>query len=206
MESVSIDLAAKALQQSIMRHWSRYGRVSVEYVTIELRCVRSVIGVVSEQRVVEAEDIFKYQLRKRMQPYSPVIYTNTEGGNAVAFGPLVEQNGNEFVLLDGVHRCLAAMRCGADRVRVAMVHAERTPPPVARPVPLSAVSSVTSGISGSPIFEGKGIRNFRPSSLFVGTAADSVLKSLGRAMFNGAQFAEYVENEGGHNSDACAGG
>ena len=94
-----------------MRHWSRYGRVSVEYVTIELRCVRSVIGVVSEQHVrlrtylnISFESVCK-------NPYSPVIYTNTEGGNAVAFGPLVEQNGNQFVLLDGVHRCLAAMRC-----------------------------------------------------------------------------------------------
>jgi hypothetical protein len=146
---------------------------------VDLSALQSVIEVVSEQRLSEAVAIWENFRAAAVVPYLPVFYHAEALAQEISFGLLVEQNKGALILIDGVHRSLAAQLRGLRQVYVALIVPERTLPPVASPIPLEQVRSSATEVSGSPIFEGKGYADFRPGSLFTATASGIIMRKLG---------------------------
>lgn len=109
-------------------------------------------------------------------PYLPVQYRNNEPDyDDISFGILTEANKRGLIIIDGVHRALAALQAGMREVHNATIYASHTPPPVGPLFNLTEVSISSEAITQTPLYEGKQLDLFRPSSLFTKTAADDIM-------------------------------
>lgn len=167
--------ACRALEWSISKHWPRYGSVQVEYLLVEVINLRTVISRIAPRRLQKATDVLLDVLRSGPGPYLPVIYSGEEGRDQVAFGPLVERNGSELLLIDGVHRSLAAMNMGIPAIQVATITTEVIPPPPGEVRRLAEVQIADTNSERLPPFPGKHGAQFRPSTLFTSAAGDLLL-------------------------------
>jgi hypothetical protein len=178
MRLVPNEQAELALQKAIAHHWARYGEITVRYDLVELSVIRSVIPLASRRRFTDAVALLERFELFSIPAFAPVVISSAQKGSKILFGPLVERNMDQLVLLDGVHRSLAAWRAGIGEIYAATVSAQSVPPPVG---PLYAISQIRLSESGQepPIFfEGKGLVNFRPSALFISTAEELMASQM----------------------------
>ncbi len=88
--------------------------------------------------------------------YVGVILSYPTGGSCLVAPPIIEMHGEDYVLIDGLHRLLAARCKGLSAVSVAVVRGELSPLP-GDAVSWSCVRTVSCHTSRESKF-----RNFRP--------------------------------------------
>jgi hypothetical protein len=170
--------ACDALTEAVKRHWARYGHVEIRYELVTLESLYSVVSMVAECRFERAMRIVEeYQLAK-ISPFLPAIYSQSGDGDSVGFGPLIERNGHNLVLLDGVHRSLGAQVRGLKRIYAATINAQFVSPTVGALCQLETIKISCSPEAQVPLFAGKGFENFRPAALFTKTAAIAIISQM----------------------------
>ncbi|MET9218560.1 hypothetical protein ACIQCJ_01940 [Streptomyces sp. NPDC093221] len=170
MTPLSPDLAARAWRQAVAECWSdRFGAVEVTHERVGLRCLSSVIGLVAPAPYASAQALLRAFTRAGIAPYRPVL-TGPPPGGTLLLGPLVERHPNGLMILDGVHRCLAAFQQGLGTVWVSVLTAETHPPPAGSPVPLTEVMPSGSARTRTPLFRYTGNPDFRPTDDFLSRA------------------------------------
>jgi hypothetical protein len=174
---VPVELACQALEKSIAQAWPRYGAVKVEYSMIEIYRLKTVISRIAPKRLQLASAVLAEITSNGTVPYLPVFYSDGGGSSRIGFGPLVEKNGDDLLLIDGVHRSLAASRCGIDYICAAVIQAELFPPPPGVKVDLFDIETVNTDVDRLPAFVGKGSAHFRPSARFTSAAEAALMQS-----------------------------
>ena len=87
--------------------------------------------------------------------YPPLAYRDDDDRDRIAFGPLVERAGDRLMLIDGVHRSLAAGYAGMTEIYAVVIEPQHTPPP-----PGEVYRSLTPRRCGQTR---RGFRSFRTS-------------------------------------------
>ncbi|GAA3294675.1 hypothetical protein GCM10020295_19770 [Streptomyces cinereospinus] len=180
MTPLSPDLAARAWRQAVADSWGeRFGAVDVTCEQVGLRSLGSVIELVAPAPYTSAQALLRAFGRSGIAPYLPVL-TGPWPGGRLLLGPLVERHPGGLLILDGVHRCLAALRQGLDTVWVSVLTAETHPPPAGPPVPLAEVAPSGSARTRTPLFRHTGNPDFRPSDVFLSRAQTSARREIER--------------------------
>ncbi|MFC4048545.1 hypothetical protein ACFOY4_02515 [Actinomadura syzygii] len=104
-----------------------YADASLAWEAVRLADVRSIVHVARRQRLSSAERLLGLYQAARMAPYLPLSVTDEPGSFVVP--PVVEVHGEHFVLIDGVHRLMAAHRTGIRQVRLLVVSGPLPEPP-----------------------------------------------------------------------------
>ncbi|GCB49039.1 hypothetical protein [Streptomyces sp. NL15-2K] len=140
----------------------RFGAVSVMYEAVDPRSLNSVINLVATGRFASAQALLHLFVAAGIAPYQPVLLSSPDGGTLL-LGPLVERHPKGLLILDGVHRSLAALRHGLSTVWAAILTTQRRPEPAGPLVPLSAVTPSTAPQTWIPLFRHTDNDNFRPT-------------------------------------------
>ncbi len=178
LRAISPDRSADAIRQAALWHWPRYRSVSVSYEEVPIDSLQSVIWVSSRRRLLDAAELFSRFEAHLILPYLPVALFQPWPETKVLFGPLIEENAEGLVVLDGMHRVLAAHRVGIKAIHAAILRAQNVPRSVG---PLISVSDITiyPGMDDPPkSFEGLGYADYRPSSSFIDTAARIIVDQM----------------------------
>ncbi|MFI1566736.1 hypothetical protein ACH4ZX_27390 [Streptomyces sp. NPDC020490] len=180
MTPLSPDLAARAWRQAVADSWGdRFGAVEVTCERVGLRSLSSVIELVAFDPYTSAQALLRAFTRAGIAPYRPVI-TGPPPDGTLLLGPLVERHPNGLLILDGVHRCLAALRQGLGTVWVSVLTAETHPPPAGSPVPLTEVTPSGSVRTRTPLFRHSGNPDFRPTDVFLSRAQSRARREIER--------------------------
>jgi hypothetical protein len=175
---VSTESACLALERSLRRLWPRYGAVKVEYALVEVADLRTVISKVTPARLEAARSIHNAVADDGTVPYLPVVYGGEPGEPRIAFGPLVERGRDELLLIDGVHRSLAAHAAGSETIYAVLIDAEHVPPPPGEVYDLLAAQTVFTSAPRLPLYPGRSSVHFRPSAKFTTLAEHLLLEEL----------------------------
>ncbi|MFB6772073.1 hypothetical protein [Streptomyces sp. NPDC056337] len=150
--------------------WShRFGRVEVTYELVDPRSLSSVIGLVGTSTYDSARELLHRFTEAGTAPYRPVLLGGPPEADLL-LGPLVERHPNGLVILDGVHRCLAALQYGLRVLWAAVLTTEVHPDPAGSLVPLGDVTPSDSIRTRTPLFRRTANPDFRPSDLFLSRA------------------------------------
>ncbi|WP_405432284.1 hypothetical protein [Micromonospora sp. NBC_00617] len=133
--------------------------------------IATVIPMASSRRARDAEQLLRLYLAEAVAPYAPV-QIDVRGELSILISPIVEPYRGELVLLDGMHRCLAALREGLDSITVAVARPEHAPPPAGPRLALGEVLYSPPAEDPPPVFDGRGYANYRPGALFVAAAVE----------------------------------
>ncbi|MGW7366442.1 hypothetical protein ACWGI8_24155 [Streptomyces sp. NPDC054841] len=175
MFPVARQAAAQALEEAVTAVWGhRFGAVSVTHEVVDPRSLHSVISLVNADTFASAQDLLRQFVAAGIPPYQPVVLRGSRTGGLL-LGPLVERHPNGLVILDGVHRCLAALRYSLATVSVTVLTTELQPAPAGPLVPLATVTPSVSPRTRIPLFRHTGNDNFRPAQAFL-TRAQSRLE------------------------------
>ncbi|MER6638678.1 hypothetical protein [Streptomyces microflavus] len=180
MTPLSPDLAAPAWRQAVTDSWGdRFGAVEVTRERVELRSLSSVIELVAPEPYLSAQALLCAFTRAGIPPYLPVLAGPPSAG-PLLLGPLVERHPDGLLILDGVHRCLAALRQGLETVWVSVLTAETHPPAAGSPVPLTEVTPSGSARTRTPLFRHTGNPDFRPTDVFLSRAQAGARREIER--------------------------
>lgn len=170
MRPLPRQLVAKAWERAVAECWGhRFGQVEVTYELVDPRSLASVIGLVATSTFDSARKLFHRFAEAGITPYQPVLLGGpSEEG--LLLGPLVERHPNGLVILDGVHRCLAALRYGPSALCVAVLTTEVHPEPAGSLTPLGNVTPSDSTRTRTPLFRRTGNPDFRPTDVFLSRA------------------------------------
>ncbi|WP_165975686.1 hypothetical protein [Actinomadura rubrisoli] len=105
-----------------------YGDARLSWQRIELSELRSIVHLVRRQRLESACELLGRFQDAGLGPYAPVR-TAANGETSLVIPPVAESHGADLVLLDGVHRCLAALACGLRSIEVFVVRGDLPGPP-----------------------------------------------------------------------------
>lgn len=167
MTPVSVRLAAGAWERAVGECWGHnFGRVTVSYELVDPRSLTSVIELVATSVLDSAQTLCRQFTEAGVAPYQPVLLGGPHEGTLM-LGPLIERHPNGWVILDGVHRCLAALRYGLNAVWVAVLTTEVHPDPAGPLVPLSDVIPSDSTRTRTPLFRHTSNPGFRPAHVFL---------------------------------------
>jgi hypothetical protein len=170
--------AAQEALRTALQTWPRYGAVTVSYESLEISLLHSVIPIASRQRLSNMEKLTMAYIAHAMPPFLPVRLDMVPPPSNLLVGPLVEHVGDEYVIIDGLHRALAARRSALARIIVALIRAETMPAPVGPRRSLADVGLSEEPVPGAPFFENKGLDNYRPSSFFLAEACRLISNQL----------------------------
>jgi hypothetical protein len=179
-EGVAIGIASSALETSIRSHWPRYGSVRVGYSMIKISMLTTVIPRIAPRRLEKATAVLLDLAARGSDPYAPLVYADDQGVRRIAFGPLVENNSGRLLLLDGVHRSLAAHNSGIDAIYVAVIEPQNYIPAPGTMRSLLEVETADTEAARLPPFEGKISVDFRPSALFTSSAEEELFRDAVR--------------------------
>ncbi|PXX09242.1 hypothetical protein [Mycolicibacterium moriokaense] len=140
--------------------WPRYGRVSATLRPIRIDSLKTVQNVVQQshlQRVQAAVDCWIAQGRPLFPPLSA-----TTSGSAGVLVDLTDTG--ELMIIDGVHRCLAARNRGRHELLVTIFTPRRPLPPPGRLLSLANVEVSPEPTDLMPIRDQLDGSLFRPGS------------------------------------------
>lgn len=170
MTLLSRHVVAGAWERAVSESWGhRFDKVEVTFELVDPRSLTSVIGLVATSAFDSAQDLFHRFTGAGITPYRPVLL----GGSAedtMLLGPLIERHPNGLMILDGVHRCLAALRYGLSAVWVAVLTTEVHPYPAGSLIPLGDVIPSDSTRTRTPLFRHTNNPDFRPTDVFLSRA------------------------------------
>jgi hypothetical protein len=171
-------LASEALETSIRLQWPRYGAVRVGYSVVEISALQTVISRVAFKRLELVSSILAGTMAQGLASFLPLIYLDDDGHDRIAFGPLVERAGDRLLLIDGVHRSLAAHHAGLDSIYVAVIEPENALPPPGAVYGLLDSETVHTDAPRLPLFPGRASDHFRPSARFTAEAERGLLTRM----------------------------
>ncbi|WP_436535787.1 hypothetical protein [Actinoplanes sp. HUAS TT8] len=179
LDLIPRSVARAALRTAILRNWPRYGDVRITDELVPLDRMSTIIPMASSRRFQEAIALLRTYLWHGVQPYLPVRLPGSReiGRGAVLLSPLVEVNGSEMILLDGMHRCLAARHERIPAVAVTLIRPAFTPSPAGPRLSLGDVLHSKPEEEPPIFFEGRQLAAFRPGRLFVESAVDLINKA-----------------------------
>ncbi|WP_089309785.1 ParB N-terminal domain-containing protein [Actinomadura mexicana] len=105
-----------------------YNEARLTWREVRLADVRSIVHVARRQRLDSAEELLQLYRGAQTAPYVPVRLVG-QGERSFLVPPVAEEHGTHLVLIDGVHRLLAAHRAGIRHVRLFVVSGELPTPP-----------------------------------------------------------------------------
>ncbi|RNH98589.1 hypothetical protein [Micromonospora aurantiaca (nom. illeg.)] len=176
LDLIPRSVARAALRMAILRHWPRYGDVRITDDLVPPDRMATIIPMASSRRFQNAIALLRIYLCHSVQPYLPVRLPGSRdaGPGAVLLSPLVEVNGSELILLDGVHRCLAARYERIPALAVTLIRPAFTPLPAGPRLSLGEVLHSKPDEEPPIFFEGRHLADFRPGRLFVESAVDLI--------------------------------
>lgn len=161
-----------------MTHWPRYESIDVAYENVSTDSLMSVISIASRRRLSDATELLQEFSDQAVPAYLPVSVIVPGADTNFLFGPLIERNAGNLVILDGMHRILACRRTGITTIWVAMLTARVVPPPVGPLIEIEDISVTPTHEDPPKVFEGRDYENYRPSKLFIDTASRKITEIL----------------------------
>jgi hypothetical protein len=158
------ETTATAFMHSILSElWQPYGVCALEVRTIEICDLKSAVHLAREERVIAASHLLEEYRKAKIIPFSP-IENWVEGSYRLIAGPIAEIHDGYPVLVDGLHRCIAAERHGVEFVRLLVVISIQgsLPPPAGETCSLGEVVSTETHRSAQAMYRGLNEDLFRP--------------------------------------------
>ncbi|MEU8124653.1 hypothetical protein AB0C21_38580 [Spirillospora sp. NPDC049024] len=129
MEPVSPEHFGPVVASALAAMWpTPYGDARLGWQEIRLADVRSIVHVARRQRLDSAQELLASYRDAGVAPYLPLRVAD-HGGLAFLIPPVAEEHGMHLVVIDGVHRLLAAHRAGLPHVQLFVVSGELPAPP-----------------------------------------------------------------------------
>lgn len=170
------DVACRALTSALERHFMLYGTVVVSIRTIPVSNLHSVVARVAGKRLASTSDLLRAYSRADIEPYKPAVLK--EASNTILFPPIAEEGSDRLILIDGVHRTLAAHLHGLVDLTVAIARPTNRVPPVAEPIAIDEVKVLP--VSHLPmVFAGRDLTYFRPGDLILEHASRLASLAIG---------------------------
>ncbi|MGI5420335.1 ParB N-terminal domain-containing protein [Actinomadura luteofluorescens] len=105
-----------------------YGNASLAWREVRLADVRSIVHVARRQRLDSAQELLASYRNAQVAPYLP-LRVGGRDRQSFLVPPVVEEHGTHLVVIDGVHRLMAAHQRGLRHVRLFVVSGELPAPP-----------------------------------------------------------------------------
>lgn len=167
-----------------------HGQVRVELVTVTRREVFPLSRFAVESRLQRATTMLASMQQCNATPFELVTVEDGQGTVRVVFPPVVERHHDHFVLVDGVHRFLAASQAGVEHIHCAVIEGAGIPPVPCPPGSWDELIVDDQQRAAEEVLPGLDRLLFRPlTSLFNSSAF--VFSSLREAL-------EFVETTDGH--------
>jgi hypothetical protein len=96
------------LQDVIRKSWPGYSTSTINQSRVKIESIDSISRSVVRSRLESSRSFVTTLLLSNISVFSPLVQEN-KSGYSVILPPLVEINGDRLVIVDGVHRILAAM-------------------------------------------------------------------------------------------------
>jgi hypothetical protein len=166
IEVINSTAVDAALRRSIQQHWDGYSEFQIAIEQVSLSALMTPIPTVERERLESAGRLVDLFIESEIAPFESAL---VDGRVVVA--PIFEWHASGPHLIDGLHRALALARHGYREILAIAIRATPMPPPVGSPIRIDGVLISDSPIAEAPFFEGKGLKDFRPSHLIVNTAS-----------------------------------
>src|SRR5690242_10592338 len=105
--SIPTATAERAIREALEQEWPRYGAVQIHYTALRIESLKSVIPAVSSERRARCLALRSLYCSERLTPYQPIAIRRDDARLEVIVGPLIEVVESKYVIIDGLHRCMA---------------------------------------------------------------------------------------------------
>lgn len=149
------------LQSALAELWEPYRWCTVSILEVPTTDIRSVVRVARSQRLRSAASLLESFQAANIDPFLPIEYAYDTSRNLIT-GPIAELHSEYALLVDGLHRCLAAHRAGILRVKLMVVMSDHSlPPPPGEVCGFSDIRT-TDQSRGPDMYRGLASDLFRP--------------------------------------------
>lgn len=117
-----------ALQRVVRGLWKGYAEATTAELEVPVASLLPLTESYEKPRLLAAEALFDLYGRRGMRPFEPCLAWD-ELGYKVLLPPVCEDHSGAHLLVDGVHRVLAARRAGVQKLTVIRLTEVAAPPP-----------------------------------------------------------------------------
>jgi len=150
-------------QTAVGRSWAPYRTARIDTRQVHLERVKPLARSVHRSRLASAGEILS-GLRAEGVPPFVCHFRATQDGVFVRFPPVLEQHDDRFLIVDGMHRLMAAAGSGEDEVTAIVVSSPSLPPPTVPPCEWGDVAVVDAKPPRAEKFPGYVAELFRPTA------------------------------------------
>ena len=131
-----------AVEQDLIRKsWTHYETVDVEARMVKIATTRPIARCIYLGRLDRARMLLADLERFDVSPFSTHLRLGP-AGVSVCFSPVLETSGETLLVVDGMHRIVAAMEAGLSSIVGLVVRAAHLPPPTIAPCTWDEVERV----------------------------------------------------------------
>lgn len=152
--------------ERILRRLAVYTNVgSITQETLPVSRLIPLSRCVVWRRLFRARELLEATTRAGAAPYVPLL---AEVGDKcrLVIPPVVERWNDDFYVIDGTHRLVAAMRHGLHEVSVIVVAGDELPPLPCTPGIWDDIATTTTQMPLEVVLPGVDRRHFRPVTIF----------------------------------------
>lgn len=152
--------ALSAAHATLSELWSPYTGAHVAYAEIPVASLRTIIPGVGTRRLNSAADLIRSLTESQQRIFEPASHRHPQ---QTIVAPLIEVNASDLLIIDGLHRALAATSSGLATISAFVISPVNFVPPATKPFPLNQVVIYPDTVPGSPFFqECQYVQFFRP--------------------------------------------
>lgn len=180
IKSIDTPMTLKSIERASMSEWYDYNDIKVSFDEVALKGLVSLIDIVNSNRFSSTQKLLEAHEQYKINVFDPIAVELNEG-DKVILPPIIERSEHGLLVIDGVHRCLAAHLKDYDAVGAVIIDSKNTLPRYAgTPTLLEDVTPTDSDETLKPLFTGKRTINplFRPGAAIVTAAIEEVHQNL----------------------------
>ncbi|HEX6684517.1 MAG TPA: hypothetical protein VF062_17065 [Candidatus Limnocylindrales bacterium] len=160
--AASQELAGLDLQV-VRASWPHYTTARIEQRLIDVRHTRPLARSVNRQRLAHARRLLTDLVEAQVVPFSS-HFQMRPAGVSICFPPILEQVDDQLLVVDGMHRIMAAAAMGLEQIVATVVSSPTLPPPTVSPCAWPEVKVVDTKQAREEKFPGFDADLFRPTA------------------------------------------
>ena len=167
MRALRPEVVQQAVASSAAAAYPAFGSVQARLAEVSLEAAVTLIPQASASRVETGALVMAEYRKHGLTPFAPVA---DDAGRAHV-GCLVEASEEGLVILDGMHRCLAARTARLPVILALVISPQHRPRLAGRCYRLKEVEVLPLGVDPPAFYWGRGNQDFRPGLQIVQDAA-----------------------------------